>query len=511
MEIASDSVEHAAEGMPFARRVWLSVIVATLMAGGYLGQILSVENRLYMFFNWQDTFLVLALIAGFGLIAAILLHAGACITKGRSDKWLSPWFYFLAVLILFNLKMLPRERLVEYFPGLTAHAYYLMIWGVGLAATLGGYFIPKMNKWALAGWRGLAIFWPLLLIMPLSLALAPKWEKVSGDPNRLGACQTGRGAPVVILILDMIGYDDAFTAEGTVRKAVPNLAAFAGSSMVFHRARSGGYETASSLPGLILQEEVGFPILQKGGARWKTRLHPQDPARTAKEFEMALPYRFRNAGGRAVYIGSVLPYKNLMPGAWDEVFTLSISGVELSWTDSIWATRFLRHVIQFVGISKDPVSGIMKQLGVPSRMYDRYWRKITKDLLGVSRRYVRQCLSPGDMVIIHLNIPHSPYVFDTRGNPVSLPANDQTGYLGQLQYADHLFGTLLDDMKQAGQFDGSWIVMLSDHGSHWRDWSQNPEEKRHVPLMVKAPGQVERRDMDKAIRLADFKQIPGFP
>ena len=66
-------------------------------------------------------------------------------------------------------------------------------------------------------------------------------------------------------------------------------------------------------------------------------------------------------------------------------------------------------------------------------------------------------------------------------------------------------------LRDSGRWDESWVIVLSDHGPHFRDYSGMPAGKRHVPFLVKAPGQTERRDVHEPIRLADFETIPGFP
>jgi hypothetical protein len=488
----------------------ICLVATTLVAGGYIGQILSAENRLYMMFNWQDTIVVLALIAGFGLVATGIFHFGAWITRGLSDKWLSPWFYFLAVLIIFNLKLIPREWLAIYFPWLSPHAYYLMIWGLGLALTLGGYVLPTMKKWASAGWRGLVVMSPVLLIIPWSLMMAPKWENVSGNPSRLGLRECGNRAPMVIIILDMIGYQDAFRDDGMVRDELAHLKEFSNSAMVFHRARSPGYCTVLALPGMLLQEEVMYPLLEKDGVRWKTRRDPEAPARLANEFSMALPYRFRMGGGRAVYFGYHLPYKNMMPGAWDDAFILPYSQTEIPGVAAGWASKCLHHILQYVQVSKDPISGLVKQIDPVNSWKASYHRKLTMAVFNAGMDYLHTCLSPGDLAIVHLPVPHWPYVFDAQGNAVSNETGHDSKYMGQLQYADQLFGKMMLELKTNGKWNGAWVVAMSDHGLHEESWDRDSEEQRHVPFMVKAPGQTVRKDVHDPIRIDAFDRIPGF-
>ncbi len=495
----------------FGGRLLRCEIAATLLAGGYLGQSFSAANRLYMYFGWRDTAAVLFLVAAAGLAAAALLQAAAWATRGRSDAALSPGFYFWAVLAGFNLFPSLRQEWVRHVPWLSGTVYYLMIWGLGLAGTVAGCWHPGWRRGAAWGWRRLALLWPLLLLLPIQLLTAPKWAGGGADPARLGRNASGTGAPVVVVILDMIGYGDAFTPEGAVREGLPAMSAFAETATVFHRARACGDFTSSSVPGLMLQEEVGDPIPGKDGVRWRSQSEPERPARLAGGFDRALPARFHAAGGRAVYIGYYLPYAELMPGAWDGVWSPCFYGVAPAAPRGAFATALLHHAVQYLIASKDPVAGVVKQFGLHLPAQNRYHRKITGDILAASRRYVRECLSPGDLALLHLTVPHPPIVFDAEGGESRFGREDPAGYPDQLRYADRLFGGLVDELKQAGRWDGSWVILMSDHGSHFQDWSADPAEKRHVPFMVKCPGQAGRQDVRKPIRLADFGGIPGFP
>lgn len=497
--------------LPFLRRWRLGAISVLLLAGGYLGLSLSSNNRLFLYFDWRDTVAALVLLAGSGGLAALALHFGAKVSGGRSDRWLAPWFYFFAVLVAFNFFPALRQKWAKHAPWLSGTVYYLMIWGLGGALTAAGYAWPRMRKVAAQGWRGLGVLWPLLLILPFSLATAKKWPGTSGTTVRLERRADGNAAPVVVLILDMIGYDDAFTPAGEVRAGLPGLAAFATSATVFHQARSCGDFTLSSLPGLMLQEEVGNPLLGKKDVRWKVQPESGAPARLAREFEMALPARFKAAGGRAVYIGYYLPYAEIMPGAWDEVYSPCFYGVVPAGGSSAWKAKFWHQAVQYLMASKDPLAGLAKQFSLYVPMQNRYHRKITGDILAAGQDYIREALSPGDLVILHLTVPHPPFVFDADGGPSRFGREDPAGYADQLRYADRLFGELTDELKQSGQWARSWVIMMSDHGSHFVDWSLDPAKKRHVPFMVKAPGQTMRQDRREPIRLADFERIPGFP
>lgn len=501
-----------AQNWMFPRRLVASGVAVVLLAGGYLGLALETYNRYFMLFDGRDTAALILGMATLAFAGAAGLHVLARTTGGCSDRWLSPWFFFLAVLAAFNFRPALRLALVPHAPWLSGSVYYLSIWAMGGLLTAAGYLWERMGQWASAGWRISVYLWPLLPILAVNLLLAPHWPVSGPRPADLGPRAEGSGPPVAVVVLDMIGYEDAFTSAGQVREELPHLAAFAETASVFRRARSPGDETGRSLPGLLLQEEVDVVQLRRHEARWRPLGAPEAPARSAKEFERALPYAFARAGYRRVLIGYYLPYTAIMPGAFDAVFTGSYYGAALgAGSGSGLANAWLHQWVRFAAESKDPLSAAVKQLGALDALYGRYYRNLNEAVHAEGLRYLRECLSPGDFALLHLPAPHQPYVFAADGAPSGFASLDPAGYPGQLAYADRLFGEWMQALRDAGRWDESWVIVLSDHGPHFRDYAAIPDGKRHVPLLVKAPGQTERRDVLEPIRLADFEAIPGFP
>ena len=504
-------MEPKPTSMGFGRRLLLCEVAAVLMAGGLLGQVLSADNRFNLFFSPLDTWVLLGLVGGAGLAAAILLQGLAWISRGRSDAGLVPWFFFYSILVVFNFFPNLRLTLVKHASWLTGPVYYLLIWLLGGLLTAAAYRFDRLRRAASRGWNFLLVGWPLLLYIPFRFWTASFWNVPLGSPADLGTSEQGEGPPVVVVILDMIGYADAFEENGRVREILPRMAAVAETATVYHRARSCGDWTETSLPGLMLQEEVDRPLLDSKDIRWHTAGSPEGPARRAAEFEGALPYRFREAGGRAFYIGYYLPYEIMMPEAWDETFAMCFYGAEPASPGSPWRAALWHQIMQYVAASKDPLSAATKHFDWLGPLRDRYSRKIALEVMEEARRFIRLGLSPGDLVIIHLPVPHMPFVFDAQGGPGRFRRLDPAGFPDQLIYADALLGELADLLKAAGKWDPSWVVVLSDHGSHLEDFSDDPARKRHVPFLVKRPGQRQREDSFQPLRLADLDAIPGFP
>lgn len=229
--------------------------------------------------------------------------------------------------------------------------------------------------------------WPILLLVPLNLALAYKWENVSGDPCRLGFRPAGKGPPIVIFILDMVGYDNAFTGVGQIRNKLPHLKAFSEEATVFHQAQAAGGYTHISLPSLMLQDDVSeFLISPTGTTRWGLQNNSDAPLRPAGDFPRALPYRVRASGSRAFYFGYAFPYKQMMPGAWDEAYILPFYAVSLPKPTSRWASLLIQYWLRYVRVSKDPFAALVRARGLHLVLENQHWRAITQDIYSTSRR-----------------------------------------------------------------------------------------------------------------------------
>jgi arylsulfatase A-like enzyme len=73
-------------------------------------------------------------------------------------------------------------------------------------------------------------------------------------------------------------------------------------------------------------------------------------------------------------------------------------------------------------------------------------------------------------------------------------------YDGHLAFADHIFGTMMADLKARGLYEDSLIILTGDHGEamfqHGR-WGHNDhlfDEMVNVPLVIKMPGSDGPRD-----------------
>lgn len=111
-------------------------------------------------------------------------------------------------------------------------------------------------------------------------------------------------------------------------------------------------------------------------------------------------------------------------------------------------------------------------------------------------------------MLIRLNLDGDSYL-----NATHLPRTEtvlrqlRATYYGLMTHVDEHIGSLVDVLKETGQYDDTLIVFVSDHGEHLGDhylvgkdaWY---DSAFHVPLIVKAPG----REWVRGGRVAAFSE-----
>ena len=136
---------------------------------------------------------------------------------------------------------------------------------------------------------------------------------------------------------------------------------------------------------------------------------------------------------------------------------------------------------------KDPLSEWLARDTWP-RAYSRNWYRLNlefeAEVLWVASRWPRNTLA-----LIHWPLPHHPFVFNVDGSYFGHHGgdhrgpNDDAGYRRHLAYLDVVLGRVFDAMERADHLEDALLILTADHG-HWAD-----EDKQHVPLLVKLPGQ----------------------
>ena len=106
---------------------------------------------------------------------------------------------------------------------------------------------------------------------------------------------------------------------------------------------------------------------------------------------------------------------------------------------------------------------------------------------------------------VHLYDPHDPY---TPPEPYRTRYATEP-YDGEIAYTDSIVGKLLKDLRMRGQFEGSVIAIMADHGEAFGEHGEQHhgiflyDETIHVPLLLKLPGQKTGAKVESRVGLVD--------
>lgn len=500
------------------RRLWTGWILAFGLTGGYWGMALTPQNRWGMYCTHLDVWAILALTLAGGTILGLGAWALERLFP-RTRPWLVASFWgWLAIAVANNYPELHKSLAALLGARwLTGPVWWLFVWSVGAAGIAGAMLLPSWQRGAAACWRFLRLFlWPLFAVPFLAWQL-PSLDAASGEGLDFSRVP-GNGRPAtVVFMFDMLGYEELFDETGAVRPAYTNFAAFCERADVYHGAESAGIETATSIPGFIVQERLATSERELcwAASDWEFS-DGTDTVRARDYAEQSLPAAARASGGRAQAIGTYVPWGSILPGVWDATESMGSGygnhGVHVfGETPSFWTAAKEHFLWYFLWVSKSPLSAAFKLAGLDdlteAQGYDE-----RASLVERTERFLSEALSPGDFFFVHSDLPHQPYVLGRGGKPLSaaLYYDEVKGLAAQTEGADWALGRWMEALEATEEGRSAWVIVTSDHNLHKLRYLRGP--KKHVPFLVHRPGQTERRDVAELADLTDLRNLlPELP
>lgn len=500
------------------KRLLTGWILAFALMGGYWGMALMPVNRWGMYFTRLDFWAILFLTVAEGTV----LGLGAFLLERlvpRSRPFLAASFWgWVAIAFANNYPEL--HKTISHMMGwrwLTGPVWWGTIWIAGGAGIACALLLPAWRRATAECWRFTRRFLWLLFAVPFLVWRLPTHEAASGNGLDFGRVPGNGKAATVILLFDMLGYEELFDETGEVRPAYTNFAAFCRQADVFHAATSAGVNTAASLPGFIVQKRLS-------GNGWEVRMGFDDWAfpdgtNTVRMRDFAgqsLPEEARRAGGRAQAIGTYIPWDSLLPGAWNATESMGDRygnhGVHVFGRKPGFLTAVKEHFVwYFSWVSKSPMAALLKASGL-TVFADAQGYDDRVSLVARAGKLLREALSPGDFVFVHVDMPHDPYLVGRGGKPLppSLHWDDRAGLAAQTEGADWALGEWMEALSSTPEGREAWIVVVSDHNLHKNRFLRGP--KNHVPFIVHRPGQTGRRDIAAPADLTDLRHVlPELP
>lgn len=507
-------------------RRWIPSLVAVFLFYTPFLAALGVErNRYFLFWGRRDTLAVLLSIL---LLSGIAALAGTAIDRfgGRVLGGLKD-VVFLSVLllgILANLlPLLHVNALLDFAREHRGAAGILLDVGSGVLAIAWvlGVWLQRERMLRLA--RGATFILSPLVVLLLGPALGWRSWDYPRDPIPASSGEGEPGTPIYFFVFDEWSYQ-RLVENDEVRPEFMNVRALKAQSLFFRTARAPAASTHVSLPRILFQsrDDEALPKVfidrkEPEEPRGPSPEHITDEASPpgAPESLMAFARRHRYT---TYLVGFYLPYPHIIG---------NLADVDRAYSNYPKGDGLLeRMTITTLGAPQywfmPGISGLWK--GIWARVFSWHWlrlnHRVRDDLFAIVGTAPQRSL-----VFVHFPAPHAPFIFNADGSyrgpfPVNSGATDDVDadimagsaedYHRQMLYVDRIVGQVIDRLQQAGDFDRSLVIMTADHS--WRaDPAMPPGEehraKRHVPLLIKLPGQRTPRVLDTDLALDELRPL----
>lgn len=343
------------------------------------------------------------------------------------------------------------------------------------------------------------------------------------EPRRPMDVQVSGSAPPIFLItIDTLSASH-LPIYGYGRTTTPRLAQFAGDATVFLRNYANSSFTPSSMASVMF-----------GNRPWTHRV-VQHEGRPLRSFPpVSLPAVLERAGyyGASVATNPWATPQNLRI---DEFFAALSDNNVCGASDPLWV---LATELQVAVKTSVVWNGVVSLLIWASDALSVCEGTHFDPELAFSEARSVIASAPSDRPLflwVHVMPPHDPYVTpppfagtfgsdpkardraSTRppylyeaARDFSFPGAWVPRYDEAIRYVDHHVGAFLDHLKETGYYDKSLIVVTSDHGeSLSKSYGGHGGPALHdelirVPLLIKTPGQNERREVAALSEQADL-------
>jgi hypothetical protein len=496
-----------------AEHVLPAFVIAFLFFVPQLSALAVERNRYFLFWSGRDTLAACAAIGAFGLagllIGRLADRSGSAFLRGARDQGMA---------ILFGLgigvNLLPLLHVPWFLSEVKQHR------AAAVALSKAGLFA------LIAGWFGLVVFrrdlMPRLVrgsclvlspLVPILLVPAFFWTsfEVAPDPIPNRPAPARAGTPVYLFVFDEWSYERC-TEGDDFDTDLESLRRLRGQSYFFTQARSPSRTTYLSMPELLFQSD-DYPALPRvllDRTDFPDKV-PHDapayritPAAAPDRMPASLFRLARSRGYDTAMLGYYLPYRLILGSEVDWVRTYSDYP-----SGGSFGQRMLNAVVENPHYWRVPLlSRLWKEAYAP--LFSRRWVALNENLW---RDFDAVVAATPDrsLVVVHLPSPHAPFVFGPDGRylgpfpvhsrldediDVDIMGGTRADYHHNVLHLDSIVGRIVDRLSRAGRFDKALVIMTSDHS--WRTdpdvpHTAEPERVRHVPLLMKVPGQTERR------------------
>jgi hypothetical protein len=333
--------------------------------------------------------------------------------------------------------------------------------------------------------RLLVLVSPVSLVVLASLIASAARADVVVRIDR-GAAAAGSGeaacAPVLALLFDELSFYYVYDQDDNIRPELQGLSRLGSQATHYLTVVAPGRETLDALPSFLAARRVreievrDSRLMERGP---ESELLPFDAALADGLFGTARRLGFSTEIG-----GYYLAYCDMLREVVDVCRSRSFYNV--SPVDSFSLTAPIRTTL--VLWPRQFPFGLLKLAP-----FARHQRNMVEDLTAFARRPIER--HPPTFRLMHFSVPHLPFVFDADGydpppDPLLTAPDDE--YVQQVQYVDRMVAGLMEELRRAGVYDETTIVVLADHGYRFGGRERDPLQ---IPFIVKQAGQQQRAEV----------------
>lgn len=354
----------------------------------------------------------------------------------------------------------------------------------------------------------LGAFRILSIVFALFLAQIFLWNTAvrSDGPDSLSPQETRSAArnSLYIFLFDEWDYDATFGDSRFSMSQMPNLAELLAHSTFYRNAYSPGVETTVSIPRFLFQPDARIHRYSYPDLRDLVKGNQLGALNLDSIFD------FSSNHFKCV-TGCYLPYRDLLGQKVDRIVPI--------YDD---ASRYSPREIARGLLASQLV--FLEKLGLrpPLRHFNPFdasgWVAIVKENQRRMRPMLESILSkmPSPTIsFFHLLLPHPPTFVNRDWTPRPYESCfGRDAYWEGVYAIDALIGDVARILKARGEYDASLIVLLSDHALK-EEYDRPFEEidagiripEKHVPLIVKHPGQRRPGDSSDPVLLVDLHPL----
>jgi len=289
----------------------------------------------------------------------------------------------------------------------------------------------------------------------------------------------GNGDAVHLMIFDMLSFDMLFQG-GQVNEKFPNFRQFSADSEVYLKAMSPGKTTGQTIPRLIAGED-SIKVGHDNKSPWLIQ-----PTGYTEMLDLA-------------------DYENIFSLFCDAKYNVFLQAFAMPYTKAFSKYIQFGKVYPYDTLWRIGMHSLIWPVIYPGGMAHQHTSKeiIKHYKAGISNN------PSNTFFYTHWNIPHQPFIFDSKGRHLKrlalieqmIHVDLAEGFQNQLVGTDIFFGEIISAIKGSGKYDNSLVIVTAD--TNVKGLGYNVQ---HVPLFIKRPRQSKQRIIDTEVRTVNIKQ-----